>query len=51
MLLEVEGTVGEGKNRHGRRQRPNPALKSLEVMVGTWELKGRGSGHAPGANE
>jgi hypothetical protein len=31
--------------------RPNPALKSLEVMVGTWELKGRGSGHAPGANE
>ncbi len=23
---------------------PNPALKSLEVMVGTWDLKGRESG-------
>jgi hypothetical protein len=24
--------------------RPNPALRSLDVMVGTWELKGRESG-------
>ena len=23
---------------------PNPALRSLDVMVGTWELKGRVSG-------
>ena len=27
-----------------RSPQPNPALKSLDVMVGTWELKGRESG-------
>ena len=26
---------------HDRQPQPNHALKSLDVMVGTWELKGR----------
>ena len=29
---------------HDRQPQPNHALKSLDVMVGTWELKGRESG-------
>ena len=29
---------------HDRQPQPNPALKSLDVMVGAWELKGRESG-------
>ena len=29
---------------HNRPPQPNPALNSLDVMVGTWELKGRESG-------
>ena len=29
---------------HQQVPEPNPALKSLDVMVGTWELKGRESG-------
>jgi hypothetical protein len=29
---------------HDRPPQPSPALKSLDVMVGTWELKGRESG-------
>ena len=29
---------------HDRPPQPNPALKSLDVMIGTWELKGRESG-------
>jgi hypothetical protein len=29
---------------HDWPPRPNPALKSLDVMVGTWDLKGRESG-------
>ena len=29
---------------HDRPPQPNPALNSLDVMVGTWELKGRKSG-------
>jgi hypothetical protein len=29
---------------HDRPPQPNPALNSLDVMVGTWELKGRESG-------
>jgi hypothetical protein len=27
---------------HNRPPQPNPALNSLDVMVGTWELKGHG---------
>src|SRR5215218_2875581 len=29
---------------HDRQPQPNHALKSLDVMVGAWELKGRESG-------
>ena len=29
---------------HQQAPEPNPALESLDVMVGTWELKGRESG-------
>jgi hypothetical protein len=29
---------------HEEPSQPNPALKSLDVMVGTWDLKGRESG-------
>jgi len=29
---------------HQQASEPNPALESLDVMVGTWELKGRESG-------
>jgi hypothetical protein len=29
---------------HDWPPRPNPALKSLDAMVGTWDLKGRESG-------
>jgi hypothetical protein len=29
---------------HQRAPEPNPALESLDVMVGTWELRGRESG-------
>lgn len=29
---------------HDQLPQPNPALKSLDVMVGTWDLKGRESG-------
>ena len=29
---------------HNRPPQPNPVLNSLNVMVGTWELKGRESG-------
>jgi len=29
---------------HDRQPQPNPALKSLDVMVGAWELKGHESG-------
>ena len=52
MLLVVGEMVGRG-SRYGRRQQrcsglraagPNPALGNLEVMVGTWELRGRESG-------
>ncbi len=38
--------AGNGTNtaQEDRPPQPNPALKSLDVMVGTWELKGRESG-------
>src|SRR5918995_2895543 len=29
---------------HEQQPQPNPVLKSLEVIVGTWDLKGRESG-------
>ena len=29
---------------HDRQPQPNPTLKSLDIMVGAWELKGRESG-------
>jgi Protein of unknown function (DUF1579) len=29
---------------HEQQPQPNPVLKSLDVMVGTWDLKGRESG-------
>jgi hypothetical protein len=29
---------------HEQQPLPNPVLKSLDVMVGTWDLKGRESG-------
>jgi hypothetical protein len=33
-------------NAQGQNQppQPNPDLKSLDIMVGTWDLKGRESG-------
>ena len=40
----MAGDNANDAQAHARPPQPNPALKSLDVMVGTWELKGRESG-------
>ena len=34
----------ENAQAHDEAPQPNPALKSLDIMVGTWNLKGCESG-------
>ncbi len=40
----MEDDNANNDQSHNQPTQPNPALKSLDVMVGTWELKGRESG-------
>ena len=36
--------VDDNARAHEQAMQPNPALKQLEVLIGTWELTGRESG-------
>ena|SRR5215216_1031341 len=40
----LEEFFATDNDAHDQQPQPNPALKSLDVMVGTWNLKGRESG-------
>ena len=40
----MEEFFATDNDAHDQQPQPNPALKSLDVMVGTWNLKGRESG-------
>ena len=43
-VLEEFFVTDNNAQAHDQPPQPNPALKSLDVMVGTWDLRGRESG-------